>query len=74
MSSSLVWKPIEPVRGTLPNALKFVLRKRSDTWPQTFCQRDLDYLNGLIDCEVEGAKELYQLILEHGEVELREEH
>jgi len=70
MSSSLVWRPICESK-TLPDTLKFVLRKRG--LPRTFSAGDYDYVHALMDAGVDGAEELMELINTHHEVELLEE-
>lgn len=66
MSSSLVWRP-KKHRGTLPYALK---QKIEGILPRTFSSGDVQYLQGLADCDIDGAKKLIQLIEKHGEIEV----
>jgi hypothetical protein len=74
MSTTLSWRPIHDGKS-LPDHLKFKLRSRYnlDTWRE-FSNSDREYLQGLVDCDVEGAKELMELIERYGSVELKLEY
>lgn len=71
MSSNLYWKPTDGGYD-LPDELKFKLREEY-TLPYKFSQYELPFLKGLIVCDIQGAKELYQAIEKHGEVEVYEQ-
>lgn len=74
MSGTLVWTlPVKATTRTLPLGLKWVLQRRFN-FPLLFNLKDLDYIQGLIDCEIKGAQELYDLIVEHEEVSLSIEY
>lgn len=70
MSATLVWRVVEPPRGCLPYALSSVLRKNYtlDSHGTKFTSADKEYLRGLIDAGVDGARELSELIDEHEEI------
>ena len=74
MSSTLVWNlPVKPITRSLPLGLKWALQKRLN-FPLLLGLKDLDYILGLIDCEIDGANELYDLIVEHEEIVLSIEY
>lgn len=58
--------------GTLPDALKFVLRDSGQVRDNKaiFAASSLPYLTGLRDAKVEGAQELIDLIEKYEAVEL----
>lgn len=72
MSSTLQWRPIGGGH-TLPDELKWKLRDEYSL-PHKFSRYDLLFLKGLIVCEIAGAKELYEAIEQHDEVEVYEEY
>jgi len=81
VTSSLMWKPVLPAGGDLPDELKRTLsRKLWDTdgsYGGGTCVVDaslLPYLEGLRDAGTKGAAQLIKLIQKHGEVELWHEH
>ena len=70
MSRTLVWSlPVKAKNRSLPTGLKWALQKRFN-FPLRFDLNDLNYMQGLIDCEIDGSQELYDLIVEHEEIEL----
>jgi hypothetical protein len=75
MSTSLFWKPVKDYSGTLPDGLKYALRKM-DEWhnggPQTLTKSDIPFLRGLSIGDVDGADKLIYLIEKHGEIEVEE--
>ena len=76
MSSSLNWSPAKS-SGTLPSILKLAMSDRysdsSGCIEHVFSGTDLAYLEGLRDAKVEGAQELIDLIVKHGEVRVYEQ-
>jgi hypothetical protein len=71
MSTSLRWRP--PGYATsLPDELKFKLRDEYQL-PTTMGAHDLPFLKGLMVCDIDGAKELYEAIENNGEVEVFED-
>jgi hypothetical protein len=78
MTTSLYWQPAQrPAGNHLPDALKFILRKRfrgdGPCVRRTMGSADLDYLRGLADADVDGAQDLIDAIDQHGDVELEEQ-
>jgi len=81
MSSSLMWKPVQEAKGSLPNELKWAISRR--LWDTDgSCGHGvvivdssyIGYLKGLRDAGINGADELINLIKEHGEIELWHQH
>jgi len=76
MSSNLMWKPIRDDGESLPDSLKFALRKRFGNGTIKEAELDSDdisYLTGLADCGIVGANELIDLIEKHGKVSIWEQ-
>jgi len=67
MSGTLMWKPVVRDGSSLPVALKWALQKRS-AYCRNWTMKDIPYLEGLVDGQVEGAQELLAAIEKHGEV------
>ena len=67
MSSNLYWRPVER-KDLLPKELKRKLEKHC--FPLHMDSSDLEYLRGLSDCEINGAKELIGLINKYDKIEL----
>lgn len=70
MSSNLYWQPVDDGYD-LPDELKFKLREEYQL-PVTMSHSDLPFLKGLIVCDINGAKDLFQAIEKHGEVRVYE--
>lgn len=77
MSTSLYWQPAQPPSSRcMPDALKFVLRKRhGDGFDVTLTTEDADYgyVKGLIDAGVDGAESLMKALKKHGRIRVWEE-
>lgn len=73
MSSNLYWKPISQDNNDLPDELKWAIKKEFSL-PYTFTSYDLGFVKGLMVCDVKGAKELFQAVEQHGEVEVYERY
>ena len=73
MGLSLVWQ-VKPKSSfkQLPRALLHALEKRHQL-PCYFDCSQIDYIQGLIDAEVEGAEELMRIVCEYQEIELNVE-
>jgi hypothetical protein len=73
MGCSLVWQ-IKPKSSfkSLPRALLYVLEKRY-SFPCYFDCSNIDYIQGLIDADIEGASELMKIVCEYQEIELNVE-
>ena len=75
MSSYLNWEPVDRPKGTLPDELKFALRKRfREPVDTTMHNSSVPYLEGLRDAGVKGAQALLDAIEKHGEVTVKEEY
>ena len=73
MSATLIWRV--PKKGnSLPDALKFALRKRYSEGVHTMTEHDLPYLEGLRDGGVDGAQVLIDAINKHDEIEVWEQY
>jgi hypothetical protein len=76
MSSSLVWQPKIDGGKPLPDALKYALQKRYEGLggksggSRTLSHRDIEYLKGLDDAGVKGAKSLIDAIEKHNDIEI----
>lgn len=67
MSGSLYWEPATNASKPVPKAdhlLRDILSTRYEL-PARLDQSDLDYLTGLRDAGMEGARELIKLISKH---------
>lgn len=76
MGSTLYWKP-KNIGSSLPDELKRVILKRYENLThdkRTLDVNDLDYLEGLQDAEVAGAKALVMAIKKHGSIEISIEY
>lgn len=67
MGSSLVWY-LNPKTHSLPDKLKYKLRIDGE---RVFDSSDIPYLQGLADCDVDGAEILIKLIKKYGEINLK---
>lgn len=75
MSSSLEWEPRNRERESLPDELKFVLRKRyGEPVSSIIDDSDLAYLAGLRDAGIEGAEDLIEAINKYGEIHVKEHY
>lgn len=76
MSSCLYWKPTTPMKDSLPDRLKFVLRKHFDcTRLDEVLDTDfIPFLRGMESAGIEGARELIDIIYEHNEIHIKEEY
>ena len=72
MSTTLCWRQILSGKS-LPDDLKYKLQKKYQ-FPRIFDASDIPYIDGLIDCEIEGALKLKELIEKHEEIELMLEY
>lgn len=75
MSSSLKYKyTCLNSDDSINDQIKFILRKKCGGTVSRLIMnnQDMGYVQGLIDCEIEGAEELME-ILKNGEIELNEE-
>jgi hypothetical protein len=73
MSSTLYWVPTPRDRKPLPDRLKHALQKRYSSPLHTkITGAECDYLEGLRDAGIDGAEELLEAVLQHGEIELSE--
>ncbi len=75
MGSTLTVEPSNRKKKSLPYELKKTLQKKFGgvISIQTMDENDLSYLKALIDCDIDGAKDLYEYIEKNGEVILNEE-
>jgi len=75
MGSTLTVEPSNRKKKSLPFELKKVLQKKYGgvVSEEIMDEKDLSYIKALIDCDVEGAKDLYEYIEKNGEVILNEE-
>lgn len=73
MTMSLYWEPADRKMYDLPDALKFVLRKRYG-FPvhERMDESDIPYLKGLCDADIEGAQALIDAIEKFGAVVVQE--
>ena len=67
MSLNLYWKP-KGQGERLDKDLKFKLEEAGWRFPKTIDSYDADYLRGLADCNIKGAKELVDAIEKYDEV------
>ena len=75
MSSSLEWRAINPPQHSLPNELKYTLRKKcGDPVRGILTSHDIPYLEGLADAGIKGARQLIELVQEHMEIEVFESY
>ena len=76
MSSTLTWEPQHREKDSLPDELKFVLRKQcSDGYVDIrMSESDLAYLRGLRDAGVKGAQTLIEAIEKYESIIVREEY
>jgi len=74
VSMTLYWIPVKTNYKFLPDALKFVLRKRygGHVDCQTIGDEEIPYLNALVDAGIDGASDLIDAIEKHGYVEIGE--
>jgi hypothetical protein len=75
MTSTLKWRPVVKYSGSLPDELKYVLRKRNDgerLHDVEYGEEDLEYLVGLYHANIDGADKLYKTIKKHGRIILTE--
>lgn len=77
MSTTLYWRPVNPVGGDLPYDLKRILAKKYWNSDGTSVEEeiqlalgDLSYLEGLADAGIPGASVLIGLIKRHIKVVL----
>lgn len=75
MSSTLMWKPVDPTENSLPDELKRAISRRLwDTdgscggGEKILDADDVEYITGLRDAGVKGATELIKAINKYGEV------
>lgn len=71
MSVNLYWKPVIDEANDLPTGLKWILEKRFGilgTTGITLSYQNIEYLNGLVDADVKGAKDLIDAIEQYNEV------
>lgn len=74
MTSNLYWEPAVRDKKRLSVELKLVLRERLPNGLNvTMDEKDLPYLNGLVDANCAGAQELIDAIEKYGEINLMEE-
>ena len=75
MSSNLYWEPADRGKNKcLGTALKGALQKRFG-YPVrvTLDERNVPYLEGLVDADIKDAQGLIDAIEKHGRIDLREE-
>lgn len=75
MSSTLYWVPVVQTGKSLPDELKYALRKKFGGYicNTRLLSGHIEYLNGLRDAGTKGAQELIDAIEKHGEIEISEE-
>lgn len=74
MSSTLVARATEAKGKRLPDALKFALRKKyGDPIDAVLCAGNLDYLQALVDLNLDGADVLLEYVIRVKEVRIKEE-
>lgn len=74
MSSNLAWEPGCRQKNSLPDQLKFVLRKKyGDVVDANMDTDDLPYLTGLRDAGIDGAQTLIDAIEKYDEISVVEE-
>ena len=71
MSTNLYWRPITTGQ-CLTKALKFVFQRRLGAMCTrlTLGDSDREYVQALVDSEIEGAQDLYDALEKFGEIEL----
>lgn len=70
MSAKVHWRPVQPIHERLGDLqLREIMTKRYQL-PYQFGTADCDYIRGLMDAGVEGAKEMLEAIKRHGIIEL----
>jgi len=79
MSSTLKWRPANAPSKSLPSDLKHPLSCRlwegsTGSGEKEMDLQDIEYLEGLRDAGVKGAKELIEHIVLHGTIVLWHEH
>lgn len=74
MATALRWKPVNPPEEeALTEGLKLLFRGRFG-FPCTLSRGNhADYVQGLVDANMEGATRLQQILNEHEEIELWEQ-
>jgi len=76
MGSTLKVEPMNRTKKSLPDDLKFILRKKlggRTVLNHRMDEADIPYLKGLVDCEVKGAFDLIEMIEKYDEVVIDEE-
>lgn len=69
----MIWKPITTEKNYLPDELKFVVES---TWafPVRLSHGSMEYLRGLYDAGIPGARELIDAIVIHDIIEVNLEY
>lgn len=73
MSTCLYYKPVViKSYPSLSDELKNVLSKKYDLYNRNLylSQKDINFLEGLLVCDIDGTQELIDAIIKHDEVEL----